>query len=151
MAQLLKIPVKKTCKIKYWYRKRQDLCQENRTQFLDYIKNLSFSESFRATTVNEAFNAFHEMFKMLYELCFPIIRVKLLTHGKPKWISKGIKLCSKNNRKLLWTYRTCPTKGNKRNFKMYNSRYKKIIKLTQKAQNEYYIKQSLSNRKQPGT
>lgn len=147
MAQLVKIQVKKTCKLKYWYKIKQDLCPENRTKFINYIKELTFEESFLEANADDAFKKFHDMFKLMYDLCFPMKRVKMLTFRKPKWVSKGLKLCSKKNRHLLWRYRAKPNEETKKMFKTYNARYKAIVKLTQKAQNEYYIKQSLSKSK----
>lgn len=50
-------------------------------------------------------------------------------------------------RKMLWQYRINPTKINKNRFKQYAARFKKVISLTQKSQNNYCINTSQNKAK----
>lgn len=138
-AQVIKCPVKKTCSIKHWHALKRDYCHENLNKFINCIRNLSFSEVYQHDNPEEAFNCFYDLFKLLYDLCFPLRKVKITLRKKTNWISKGIKLSSKRKREMLWQYRRAPTSNNKLLLKQYTARLKKIITLTQKSQNDFHI------------
>lgn len=136
---ILKIQVSKTCKLNYWRTQKRDYSRENLVKFKNYLASLSFSDVYSENNPNEAYDNFVDVFLLLYNQCFPMKWVKIRSEGKIKWISKGIRLCSKKQRKLLWKYRMNSSYENKTTFKTYSQRLKKIIKLTQKAQNNYII------------
>lgn len=92
-------------------------------------------------------NQFHENFVMLYDLCFPLNQIKTLINSRPKWISRGLKICSKRKCHLLWQYRKNSSAANKTAFKTYAKRYKTVIRLTKKSQNDYYIKTATNKSK----
>lgn len=139
-AQLLRCPVKKTYNITHWFKLRRDYSEENLIKFLNCIKKLSFADCYSTDDPNIAFNNFFDVFKMFYDLSFPIIKIKIPVYKKPKWLSKGIRLCSKKKRSLLWKYRLSSNIKYKTKFKKYAKRLKLIIENTQKIQNNYYIK-----------
>lgn len=141
-AQLLKCPIKKTCSLKYWFIYTRDYCKENLDKFRNCLSALTFNETLCADNANNAYDIFHDTFKLFYDLCFPTIKVKILATKKPLWITQGIKLCSKRKRELLWKSRKSPSVTNKSEFKQYSKRYKRIIKLTQKSRNDFKIKTS---------
>lgn len=141
-AQILKCPVKERCNLRYWFIERRDYSDENLKKFAEYVSELSFNEVYESQDPNDAFDKFHTLFKLFYDLSFPIIKVRVTASKKPKWISKGIKRCSKRKRELLWKYRLSNCQEDKNKFKNYSKRFKKIVKLTQKSQNDYYIKTS---------
>lgn len=138
-SQILKVPINKTCKLKYWKTKKQDLCMENLIIFKRHLKSLSFSLVYDTKDANEAFDNFIDDFSLIYRLCFPEKIVKIKTSKKTKWISHGIKVCSKKQKRLLWEYRLNSDSKHKLAFKNYTKLYKKIINLTQKAQNNNFI------------
>lgn len=142
LAQLMQFPVQQTCALKYYYVKKRDYSKENMYRFSQCIGNLSFSDIFEANNSNEKYNAFFELFKLFYDLCFPIVRCKIPTTHKPKWITPGIRICSKKRRSLLWQYRLNPNKDTKSALSTFSARYRRVIKQTQKAQNSYYIETS---------
>lgn len=146
-AQLLQYPVKEICNISYFYKHKRDYSSSNIDKFAECVKNLAFCEVYNAGTAEDAFNRFHDEFKLFYDLCFPLIKVKIPIHRRPKWISKGIRVCSKRKRQLLWKYRKSSDVQHKDSYKIYNKRLKNIIKLTQKSQNDYYIKMSVNKAK----
>lgn len=141
-AQLLKCPIRLNCILKYWYKSQRDFSQENITKFRTCLENLSFSEIYDNDDPNDTFNLFFEQFKLFYDLCFPRRRIKIPTSQKPKWISRGIKLCSLKKRQLLWTSRLKPTQINKSKYSNYTKIFKKIINLTKRSQNDHNIKTS---------
>lgn len=146
-AQLLKIPVNKICTLKFWKTRKQDLSPNNLSKFKNYLKCLSFSQVYEAKNANESYECFKDDFLLLYNLCFPVKTVTIHTNKKTKWLSRGIKLCSKKQRQLLWAYRLNPDMKNKVIFKKYSQLYRHIIKLTQKAQNNHHISTSQNKSK----
>lgn len=138
-AQILTCPIKRTCKFKYWYIFRRDCCKENMKKFQDNLQQLTFYDVYNNENPDAAFNTFYHWFKLLYDLCFPQKKIKIKSEVKPKWITRGIKTCSKRNRELLWLYRISPNNTNRISFKAYNKRYRLVIKQTKMSQNIYYI------------
>lgn len=139
-AQILTCPVKPSFCIKYWYIFRRDYNQENMNKFKECIQSLTFSEIYDISDPNEAFNHFYDLFLLFYNLCFPTKRIKISARVRPKWLTTGIKLCCKRKRALLWTYRKRKTLDNKLKLKQLDLRLKKIIKSTQKCQNDNFIR-----------
>lgn len=139
-AQLLKFPIKKICAVDRWRIIRRDYCRENLIKFRNHLSSLTFSELYGTNDPNAAYNYFIELFTLLYDLCFPYVGITVKIKKKLNWISRGIKICSKKKRQLLWQYRLKPSLSNKTRLKNYAKKYKKIIKLTQRAQNSYKVK-----------
>lgn len=98
-AQLLKCPVKRTYSHNYWYKLTYDLSKQNMIKFRDHLNSIHFSDVYSTKDPNSMFNMFYDIFKLLYDLCFPTKKVKIHSHTKPKWISRGIKLCCKKKRR----------------------------------------------------
>lgn len=141
-AQLFCCPVKKTCLIDHWCVLRRDYNNENKSKFVDVLNRLSFNEIYHSTDPEVAFNEFHNLFKLFYDLCFPIVKRKISTRKSVTWISKGIRNCSRRKRQMLWRYRRLPNIESKLLFKQYSKRLKNVIRLTQKCQNSYMINNS---------
>lgn len=131
-AQIVKVPVKKYCKLKYWFVNVRDYSIENIQKFKQSISALSFENAFQCNDPNIAFELFYELFILFYDLCFPTHKLRVSADKKPKWISKGIQKCSKIKRTLLWQYRRSKNDVCKNKYKSYAQRYKKIIRLTKK-------------------
>lgn len=106
-GQLLECPVRKYCTLDYWFVKKRDYHKDNLDKFKECLSNLSFSESLTSSNANVASNELNEIF-VLYHLCFPVIKIKCSSSVRPRWISKGIRRCSKRKRELLWAYRRAP-------------------------------------------
>lgn len=139
-CQILKVPINKTCKLQYWKTKKQDISLNNLKTFKTHLSSLFFTQVFDSMDANKAFDNFMDDFSFLYGLCFPEKIITIKTNKETKWISRGIKICSKKQRQLLWEYRLNSDSTNKKVLKNYTKLYRKIIKLTQKAQNNHYIK-----------
>lgn len=141
-AQLIKLPIKNFALLKYWRVKKRDYSIENVNKFSNVLAGISFSEVYSENDPNLAYNIFFDIFKLLYDLCFPIKIVTIKTTKPVRWISRGIRLCCKNKRKLLWEHRKKPSEKSRDDFKKYSKILNKIVKLTQKAQNNHKIKTS---------
>lgn len=138
-AQILEVKVRRSYTIGCWRITKRDISNDNLAKFKSYLQCLSFSDIYNTDDANLAYDYFLEYFLLLYDLCFPYKLVTIKLNKKIKWVSRGIRLCSKKQRNLLWKYRNYPTLENKTNFKKYSHKFRKIVKLTQKAQNNYFI------------
>lgn len=146
-AQLFTFPVKKSCRIKWWYIMKRDYSKDNKRKFNECISSLTFQEVYNNDDPELAFREFHQTLLLFYELCFPITKIKCSHIKRPKWVSKGIQRCARKKITLLWNYRKSKTNTSREAYIKYSKRYKKIIKLTQRAQNDYYIKNSTNKGK----
>lgn len=144
---MMKIKVNKTSQIKSWKTLKRDVNQENLIKFRSHLESLSFSDVYNIEDANKAYDNFLDIFLLLHDLCFPCKLVTVKSEKKIKWVSRGIRICSKKQRQLLWQQRLKPTSENKNKFKIYSKRFKKIIKLTQKAQNNHLINNSKNKSK----
>ncbi|KAI5644419.1 hypothetical protein NE865_03526 [Phthorimaea operculella] len=99
-------PVKRIYKATFWRTKRREYSKENLVKFSAYINSLSFSEIYKTDNPNVAYSEFISIFKLLYELCFPFKMLTNKINKSTKWISKGIKACSRRKRDLLYKYRS---------------------------------------------
>lgn len=93
-AQLLICSVKKYCTLKSWQIKCRDFNNENLIKFKECMNSLTFNDVYCCQDVNVAYDNFLNSFKLFYDLCFPHKIIKKNTRNKPKWLSKGIKVCS---------------------------------------------------------
>lgn len=146
-AQLVKCPVKATCTLKHWYIKKRDYSKDNMNKFMECIKNVNWLQLDGVSDPKTAFSVFYELFRLFYGLCFPVFKAKISLTKKSKWISRGIKLCSRKKRQLFWKHRLSQYEKHLEEFKTYTKRFKRIIQLTKKAQNNYFIKNSINKSK----
>lgn len=78
--------------------------RENIEKFKTYVSSLTFSDIYGTDDPNIAYNCFLETFQLFYELCYLDKIIPIHITKKP-WVTRGIKICNKNKRKLLWQYR----------------------------------------------
>lgn len=145
-AQLIRFRIKQSS-IKVWRRRNRDFSKENIQKFKDCLSQLSFSDLYEELDPNKAYNCFMETFKLFYDLCFPFKISTIRVNRKTKWISRGLKMCSAKKKQLLWNFRLKSTSQNKYVYRTYTKTFKKIINLTQRAQNNYRIKNSVNKAK----
>lgn len=131
-CQLLSMYIKNHQKIKYWTEYKRDFCCENKQKFLNHIKSLTFNEVLQENDTNKSFNLFHDIFKLFFDLCFPIIKIQCNTKCKKiEWITKGLKNSCTNKRILYYSY----IKSHKKNKEEKKNRYTRYSKLLQKCIN----------------
>jgi CheY-specific phosphatase CheX len=68
--------------------------------------------------------------------------VKVNINTKPKWISKGLKVSTKNKRKIMLNFYKTKTLENKIKYTKYTKLLKKCIVLAQKTANSKFIRKS---------
>lgn len=119
-AQILKIKVNKSCRIKYWRKSVRDISDENLLKFKKHLNSLSFTEVYNIEDPNLAYDTFLDLFLLLYNSCFPLKYIRVKFGKKIKWVSKGIRVCSRRQRYLLWQTRIKPTAEIKQKFRDYS-------------------------------
>lgn len=78
--------------IPFWYIYKRDYSRTNISKFLECLSSIGWLESYIEPDVDKAFQIFHDLFCMFYNLCFPNYKVKINANNiKPKWITKGLK------------------------------------------------------------
>lgn len=141
-AQMLTIPLKhKIQNQAIYYTYKRDYSSDNIHKFKECLSNLSWSEIHTANNANAAFNHFHETFCLLYNLCFPKLKVKVNFNNKKKqsWISKGLKKSCKTKRLLRHQFYRNKTANNKTKYLRYTNLLKKCIFNSKKNANIKYI------------
>lgn len=137
-GQLLTVPLqKKHILPKAKYIMRRDYNSDNILKFCNCISQLSWSEVYTENDADKAFTTFHELLNLFYNLCFPLMKIKLkVKSNKLSWISKGIKISSKTQRKLRYTYYKYKKEELKYQYKKYNKTFKKCLSAGQKINNQ---------------
>lgn len=124
---------------------RRDLSKENILKFYECISSLSFSDVFEEVDCNKSFEILHDVLRLFYNLCFPLIRVKIGKKSiKRKWISKGLKKCCVRKRLMYFRYQNeaANKKDNQKKYLCYTRILKKCIQKSQQINNNKYIEQS---------
>jgi exonuclease III len=130
-AQMLTLNINKQKSFSTWFEFRRDYAVENVEKFLKCIAALSFSDVLQCTDAVKAFEYFYEMVCLLYNLCFPNIRVKMNNRpSKIKWLTKGLKVSCRNKRKLYNSYKV--TRNNTELKKQLHGKAKKYNYLLRK-------------------
>jgi hypothetical protein len=76
-AQLMKCPVKKTCKLSHWYIMKRDYNVDNISKFVGCLEKLNFNGVYMTDNANEAYNSFMDDFELFYKMCFPYKKNKI--------------------------------------------------------------------------
>lgn len=139
------LPISKNTLPKYrtvWFERRRDFSKSNLHKFKQCIAALSFQEVMMETDTNKAFKIFHEDLICFFNLCFPIITVKMFSKNvNNKWITKGIRKSCINKRILYLKYRYSPTNKctKKKQYDKYTKLLKRIIEKSQSICNNKFI------------
>lgn len=140
-GQTLSIPVaNKVQSLEYWYIQKRKYGQKNFNLFLESLSSLKWTEVTDEQNLNDAFNVFHDMFCLFFNLCFPIERYKVKANGSsPTWITKGIRKSSKQKRNLRYNCYKKNTTLNKNKYKCYSTLLRKCIEYSQRKINHAFI------------
>lgn len=145
-GQTISLPCKPNFTCKYWYEYRRNI-DNNLDIFNKYISQISFTNVYEQKDVNSAYDAFLEIFKLVYDLCFPLERVKMTSKLKPNWVTKGIKISSISKRRLHKKLQVNRNDNNIIEYKRYKTKLKRIITCSKRQSNLKYIKKSTNKAK----
>lgn len=145
-AQLISVTSNLSFKEKYWFseRRKVDLYLNI---FLKYLSQINFSEVFKYDEPNKAYSEFIELYSLIFKLCIPLEKVKITYKKRPNWKTSGIKIASKNKRRIY--LQTQKEKNNQKlgEYKMYCKTLKKVICTSRKISNIRYINRSTNKSK----
>lgn len=143
-GQLITLPCKnKVLRLQAQFVKRRDYSIHNIQKFYSCIEQLSWVDIYNETDMNKAFNYFHDIYTLFFNLCFPIVRIKLnIKDNRTRWISKGIKVSIKTKRKLRFSYYKNRNQESKLKYISYYKTLQKCIFNAQKLSNQKYIEKS---------
>lgn len=141
-GQTVSIPAKNLRKLEFWYTWKRDMSKMNRNKFRECINSLSFSEVFQASNANDAYSEFHDLIILFFELCFPLVKIKMHNVTKTKWLTPGIRISSKAKRLIYHKYIHSPNHKSKKRYKTYASLLKKCILTSHKISNANYVEKS---------
>lgn len=142
-AQVLKFAVsqkKQHPKVVYSYKRCYS--EQNIDKFKRHLKCISFTKLFEHSDVNQAFHEFHNMFCLLYKLCFPVNKIRKDLSNKPRWITKELQKCCATKRILRHLYYKNKTDVDRKKYLQYNNLLKKCIRNSKKITNKAYIETS---------
>lgn len=128
-----------------WFESRRDMCKDNVRKFLSYLSSVSFNDVFQENDADKAFDLFHNFYTLLFNLCFPIIKVKVVKKPlKNRWLTKGIKRCCVKKRQLYLKCRLSVSnkKAHQKQYLTYCKILKKCICQSQKVINTRKILKS---------
>lgn len=145
-AQSLTVNLETDNKVKdihsFWFKTVRELSDENIIKFRDCLASLSFSEVYECHSTNNAFNCLHDTLILFYNLCFPIIKIKINNKQvKNRGLTKGIKRCCIKKRTLYLKYNLCKDnkKQNKKKYEDYTRILKRCIHKAQQINGLQYI------------
>lgn len=142
-AQMLTIPLKnKNIEDKCNFLIKRDYSLENIIKFRGYLKSISWNNVFDEDDFNRAFSEFHDLFCLLYKLCFPEIKIKINKNTGINWISKGLRQSCKTNRKLRYNYYKNKSDHNKIKYNKYSKLLKKCLVFARKNTNNKILSRS---------
>lgn len=148
-AQSLAIPVTSTGEQRaYFFRFRRDYSPENCVKFYNYLNSLSWSDVYDKNNAPAAFKHFHDMFALLYKLCFPVIKIRINIGPHYKaWFTRGIKKSITTKRRLRFSYYKKSKNhtnymSSKIKFKKYSRLLRSCINNAQKITNIKYLASS---------
>ena len=134
------INVKKPQIIEYWYVRERIYSSENVQKFCQRLSEVTWSAVRMECDLDKAFSSFHDLFCLLYNLCFPLYMKKNKSkRNELSWISKGIKQSFKTKRKLRYQYYKTKSTIDNFFFKKYSRLLKKCINKSQYSKNQQRI------------
>lgn len=130
---------------RHWFEYKRNYSKDNVRKFKEALMALSFSDLYDKRSLNEAFDSFHEILRLFYNLCFPILLTKVSTRiSKNMWLSKGLKKSCTTKRQLYFKYKNSGTdkQPNKTTYIKYSHLLKRCIHNSQRIGNIRRIENS---------
>lgn len=141
-GQTLSVKINKKRKLINWHEQVRDYSEENVKKFCHCISSITFSEMYNKNNFNAAFQEFHELFALFFDLCFPIFIVKKSNRkNNISWLTKGLKKSCVRKRYLYLKHKQFGAKKRNKNkiYREYNSILKKCMRKSRELQNNKYI------------
>lgn len=122
---------------------KRDYSIENIMKFKNCMHQLSFNEVLMESNMDKAFEAFHDILLLFYNLCFPKVKMKIYNNvSRKKWLTAGLRKSCKTKRMLRIKYYKFKTSKHKDDYFKYSKLLKKCISRAQKNYNNKFINNS---------
>lgn len=122
---------------------KRDYSEINVKNFEHSLRAANWSNIYRSTCANTAYENFISVFKDLYENSFP---EKLISHNskrfKNPWMTKGLLKSSKHKQKLYMKFLKKRSPENESNYKFYKNMFLKLVK---EAKKNFYTRNIVKN------
>lgn len=127
-----------------WNEVIRDYSDYNLNKFKECISALSFSEVTEEMDTDTAFDKFHELVLLFYNLCFPLLKIQ--RKQKPimnRWLTKGLRKCCSTKRKLhKIAYRSSKGREHLEKYKNYTKLLKRCLHKARQISSYRFIKNS---------
>jgi hypothetical protein len=123
---------------------QRNFSQQNVQNFTTILLNQNWDHVLECNDTQLAYNLFSDTFFNLFNLAFPLTRVKFNRniHGVEKWMSQGLLISRSNKNRLGKTYADNRSPINRHLFVNYRNVYNRTIRAAKKM---YYEKQFIAN------
>jgi hypothetical protein len=123
---------------------QRNFSQNNVQHFTTILLNQNWDHVLECNDTQLAYNLFSDTFFNLFNLAFPLTRVKFNRniHGVEKWMSQGLLILRSNKNRLGKTYADNRSPINRHLFVNYRNVYNRTIRAAKKM---YYEKQFIAN------
>jgi hypothetical protein len=131
----------KKVKVKQMFKRQRKFCTENINNFKRYLADEQWLEMYYAPC-HEKFQKFYRVFLNYFNICFPMVRVKLKSHQHNGWMTDELKVRKQN---LTYLYRELRIKDDrviKNNLKTERKAFRKSINSAKKAYYSNLIRKS---------
>jgi len=124
---------------------KRDMGAANVQRFRDGLRNTNWDNVIAENDVDTSFGIFWDSFKVLYDLCFPLVKIRTNKniHRKNNFVTSGI-LTSRKQKNLLHKKMIAdPSDLNTNNYKTYRNVFNRVVRASKKL----YFEQSLEKAK----
>ena len=104
----------------------------NRDLFCRSLCGTDWSEIYKTSDTQKAFEQFHNHFMALYNRCFPRTRVKNKYNNREPWLPEALKNSIRYKNKLYQKYEKIKTEFNEETYKVYKSNLQNLMKVAEK-------------------
>ena len=127
------------------YIAKRDFSEENMNNFCNSLFALTWENVLLKTDAQEAYDTFWEVFKPLFDIQFPLTKVKFNKnyHRIDPWITMGILTSRRQKYHLRDIYLKSPNNHNKVVFRNFKNLYNRVVRNSKKM---YYEKQFDDNK-----
>jgi len=128
-------------------KKYRNFSSANIGKFLDSLRNADWSYILVNQNCQEAFTAFYDLFKHLYDNCFPVQTVKSCYYSRKYWLSAGLKTSIKLKNRLFLKSKRTPTPSNIMKYKDYRNELNRLLRIAEREHYDKLLNENKSNLK----
>ena len=129
------------------YKKFRLYNESNIAKFCENIESFNWQPIINASTFQEAFSSFYNVFKKQYYDCFPEKISRSRYYNRKPWLSNGLKISIKIKNQLYLTSKKNPNEENILNYRNYRNYLNKLLRTAEKNHYDNIFKENKHNLK----